>query len=85
MTGFRPDMEEEINSTFVPDSKAAPSSIDYRAKGYVTPVKNQVRVHIKAHRLVWFRQFLWNSGKYHKYSHHPIIFILGLLWFLLGL
>ncbi|XP_031425837.1 cathepsin K-like [Clupea harengus] len=41
MTGFRPDMEEEINSTFVPDSKAAPSSIDYRAKGYVTPVKNQ--------------------------------------------
>ncbi|XP_012673534.3 cathepsin K-like [Clupea harengus] len=41
MTGFRPDMEEEINSTFVPDSKAAPSSIDYRAIGYVTPVKNQ--------------------------------------------
>ena len=44
MMGFRPDMHAGINNTFVSDSQPVPSCIDYRKKGYVTSVKNQVSV-----------------------------------------
>ncbi|XP_063055374.1 cathepsin K-like [Engraulis encrasicolus] len=40
--GFRPVTYAELNNTFHPESGSRNASLDYRKKGYVTSVKNQL-------------------------------------------